>query len=65
MSDMIDTPGVRHLSDGSAYRVTTADGCIILDVRDAHEGHAVIALTPEQAVRMLADLANAMAGSAR
>jgi hypothetical protein len=55
----------RALGDGSTYRLAIEAGAVVMTVRDAHDGHATVALTAVEAVRARADIDAVASGVGR
>lgn len=53
----------RSLGDGAQYRITLQDDCLVLDIRDSLDGHAVVALTPVLVQRLRVDLEQVAGGA--
>jgi hypothetical protein len=52
----------RELGEGAHVRISSEGGCVVVAVTDAHDGHAVVAITAAQSVTLRSDIASVASG---
>lgn len=50
----------RQLADGSSYHLGIVDGCLVLAIDNAHDGHATVAMTDREAQVIRLDVDSVM-----